>query len=101
MFPNNSARSDRVVVRHCWNVDAALFSFASISALVSSSSTPIFSPVAGLMLVNMISSIFLVLRTYERSEERRVGKECVSSCRSRWSPYHKQNKKQRSIQDKS
>src|SRR3546814_18869874 len=31
-----------------------------------------------------------------RSEERRVGKECVSTCRSRWSPYHekKKNKKQ-------
>src|SRR3546814_14364165 len=25
-----------------------------------------------------------------RSEERRVGKECVSTCRSRWSPYHYQ-----------
>src|SRR3546814_14880327 len=25
---------------------------------------------------------------YARSEERRVGKECVSTCRSRWSPYH-------------
>src|SRR3546814_9963331 len=24
----------------------------------------------------------------ERSEERRVGKECVTTCRSRWSPYH-------------
>src|SRR3546814_5600762 len=24
----------------------------------------------------------------ERSEERRVGKECVSTCNSRWSPYH-------------
>src|SRR3546814_10705025 len=23
-----------------------------------------------------------------RSEERRVGRECVSTCRSRWSPYH-------------
>src|SRR3546814_14513283 len=23
-----------------------------------------------------------------RSEERRVGKECISTCRSRWSPYH-------------
>src|SRR3546814_18833334 len=29
----------------------------------------------------------------QRSEERRVGKECVSTCRSRWSPDHyKQNK---------
>src|SRR3546814_15542657 len=28
------------------------------------------------------------LRSEGRSEERRVGKECVSTCRSRWSPYH-------------
>src|SRR3546814_2575839 len=28
------------------------------------------------------------LRQAGRSEERRVGKECVSTCRSRWSPYH-------------
>src|SRR3546814_4884517 len=26
--------------------------------------------------------------TSQRSEERRVGKECVSTCRSRWSPSH-------------
>src|SRR3546814_13537346 len=29
-----------------------------------------------------------LIRIYKRSEERRVGKECVSTCRSRWSPYH-------------
>src|SRR3546814_18141695 len=29
----------------------------------------------------------------ERSEESRVGKECVRTCRSRWSPYHKKKKK--------
>src|SRR3546814_111289 len=28
------------------------------------------------------------LKYGKRSEERRVGKECVSTCRSRWSPYH-------------
>src|SRR3546814_11415486 len=28
------------------------------------------------------------LPAFIRSEERRVGKECVSTCRSRWSPYH-------------
>src|SRR3546814_11358263 len=28
-----------------------------------------------------------------RSEERRVGKECVSTCRSGWSPYNKKKKK--------
>src|SRR3546814_6402060 len=31
-------------------------------------------------------------RTIRRSEERRVGKECVSTCRSRWSPYHSKKK---------
>src|SRR3546814_11619029 len=31
-------------------------------------------------------------RTTPRSEERRVGKECVSTCRSRWSPYHYKKK---------
>ena len=25
---------------------------------------------------------------HQRSEERRVGKECTEQCRSRWSPYH-------------
>src|SRR3546814_2233357 len=30
----------------------------------------------------------LALPLFMRSEERRVGKECVSTCRSRWSPYH-------------
>src|SRR3546814_19964293 len=44
-----------------------------------------------------IVEIDLVL---DRSEERRVGTECVSTCRSRWSPYHYKKKtksKQRSI----
>src|SRR3546814_11203610 len=31
---------------------------------------------------------FKALSDDTRSEERRVGKECVSTCRSRWSPYH-------------
>src|SRR3546814_20779130 len=32
---------------------------------------------------------------WERSEERRVGKECVGTCRYRWSPYHKKTKNRR------
>src|SRR3546814_12630976 len=32
--------------------------------------------------------VFMVHVVDGRSEERRVGKECVSTCRSRWSPYH-------------
>src|SRR3546814_2130141 len=34
----------------------------------------------------LFNGLFLVVMV--RSEERRVGKECVSTCRSRWSPYH-------------
>src|SRR3546814_19103892 len=35
-----------------------------------------------------------------RSEERRVGKECVSTCRSRWSPYHYKKKKKKKRNNK-
>ena len=35
-----------------------------------------------------VSFIALNKAPGHRSEERRVGKECVSTCRSRWSPYH-------------
>src|SRR3546814_12441819 len=30
----------------------------------------------------------VLVKNTPRSEERSVGKECVSTCRSRWSPYH-------------
>src|SRR3546814_14679482 len=33
-------------------------------------------------------------RVKTRSEERRVGNECVSTCRSRWSPYHYKKQKE-------
>src|SRR3546814_15592569 len=44
-----------------------------------------------LATVRELSSIQEVgkLQCSVRSEERRVGKECVSPCRSRWCPYHK------------
>src|SRR3546814_16108522 len=35
----------------------------------------------------------------DRSEERRVGKECVSTCRSRWSPYHSKKNNKRNQSD--
>src|SRR3546814_14895426 len=35
-----------------------------------------------------LSAAILDTISFFRSEERRVGKECVSTCRSRWSPYH-------------
>src|SRR3546814_16485577 len=36
-----------------------------------------------------------------RSEERRVGEECVSTCRSRWSPYHEKKKNSKAKRDKN
>src|SRR3546814_2102255 len=52
--------------------------------------------IQGLVLTEACRQMFLAvtekyfLQDYraKRSEERRVGKECVSTCRSRWSPYH-------------
>src|SRR3546814_20968490 len=42
----------------------------------------------------LLESTDLPLKTvaFRRSGERRVGKECVSTCRSRWSPYHSKKK---------
>src|SRR3546814_12828381 len=40
-----------------------------------------------LMLIHGWPGSFLEFEQL-RSEERRVGQECVSTCRSRWSPYH-------------
>src|SRR3546814_16732370 len=44
----------------------------------------------GVLRVHLADVVVLADRSHTavRSEERRVGKECVSTCRSRWSPYH-------------
>src|SRR3546814_12941498 len=51
-----------------------------------------YAPRAKIILNNadlhFLREIRAALQTSDRSEERRVGKECVSTCRSRWSPYH-------------
>src|SRR3546814_11519418 len=48
---------------------------------------------AGILGIALLGGLILnlmpcVLPVLSRSEERRVGKECVITCRSRWSPYH-------------
>src|SRR3546814_2259365 len=45
-------------------------------------------PFASSLLAAGNGNVIIVGSIDERSEERRVGKECVSTCRSRWSPYH-------------
>src|SRR3546814_14709098 len=44
--------------------------------------------VASCVVFNEQGPLKSAYRKFNRSEERRVGKECVSTCRSRWSPYH-------------
>src|SRR3546814_4072373 len=61
---------------------------------VQTCALPIFAVVVLYVLGASIPNMILVLAItripiyLRRSEERRVGKECVSTCRSRWSPYH-------------
>src|SRR3546814_8665231 len=61
-------------------------------ALVTGVQTCVFRSAFGLSRNFMLSLTMLVLLgaadMISRSEGRRVGKECVSTCRSRWSPYH-------------
>src|SRR3546814_7522627 len=49
-----------------------------------------FSPVNDMLQHKIFNALTIVKDrgVDARSEERRVGKECVSTCRSRWSPYH-------------
>src|SRR3546814_20557740 len=46
----------------------------------------------GTATTNAVVSASILILSFNyfitRSEERRVGKECVRTCRSRWSPYH-------------
>src|SRR3546814_13731637 len=65
---------------------------AKITAITPTSS-PLSSPALSLDRLRIDygvgNSVMISPRNKEQSsEERRVGKECVSTCRSRWSPYH-------------
>ena len=39
-------------------------------------------------IFGLVRAVGMIMLGFGRSEERRVGKECTSWCRSRWSPYH-------------
>src|SRR3546814_11611847 len=76
-----------------------MFLMASVCNLTSSgslsvinSNTASFGLFPADLTISLSPSACLVSISYtplaSRSEERRVGKECVSTCQSRWSPYH-------------
>src|SRR3546814_17994088 len=79
--PLASSKSPRLVLRYMMDRDSAEYraicqTFPALPSLLLSSQ---YSPTTNGEVSFAMSA---------RSEERRVGKECVSTCRSRWSPYH-------------
>src|SRR3546814_3481448 len=70
--------------------------FAAIAIVVAAAIWGFITPlggsglliVVGLLILSTLLFAILPAVPQVRSEERRVGKECVSTCRSRWSPYH-------------
>src|SRR3546814_19312164 len=46
------------------------------------------SAVAFSTILAVVAGLTISISSAPRSEERRVGKECFSTCRSRWSPYY-------------
>src|SRR3546814_15303864 len=54
-----------------------------------------FAPYIGVGYETKLGGTADFARAAGRSEERRVGKECVSTFRSRWSPYHKKKKQKK------
>src|SRR3546814_20532179 len=62
---------------------------AVVAVLVQLVASALTSGLSSSIAISAIVSIIVGSFVYAfRSEERRVGKECVSTCRSRWSPYH-------------
>src|SRR3546814_10300412 len=55
---------------------------------ICSQALRLFHPVDTIGIAELCAHLFAAMAIHHmRSEERRVGKECVSTCRSRWSPY--------------
>src|SRR3546814_16144648 len=75
-----------VTFNHTYNAPAGV---RNLENLVEKSGCDLERFTAGPDSVRRISRYMLeTVGDLTRSEERRVGKECVSTCRSRWSPYH-------------
>src|SRR3546814_6228915 len=77
-----------------WRSDVCSSDLIAHYALAGRDDTPFWRDVAAAGIPDSLAERIEAFRAtgnilFEpRSEERRVGKECVSTCRSRWSPYH-------------
>src|SRR3546814_12195805 len=78
-----------------WSIGQYLIASVALAivtaTLITLRGAPIFLAIFVGLFVGIGLPHFVIGRPIKRrvrSEERRVGKECVSTCRSRWSPYH-------------
>ena len=83
---NKSANSYVDAVNRAQNDFASTFD--RLSSQITSTSTPQQDQKTLNGFKRAVDKVVGDLRAVERSEERRVGKECTIQCRSRWSPYH-------------
>src|SRR3546814_14318127 len=84
-YKRMSEKLERLIQQHGKNWDLLADEYEQLRSEVAAGRT---DTVAGL---DREASTFYdnVVGLAFRSEERSVGKECVSTCRSRWSPYHR------------
>src|SRR3546814_20141624 len=71
-----------------------------VPAVPSNSLMPLNSVLDLMLVICDCSSVTSDLVLVRRSEERRLGKECVRTCRSRWAPLHETKKTKRQEQKK-
>src|SRR3546814_15198661 len=68
-------------------INAILYYLNDIFAAAGFSRVSADVQAVGIGVANLVATV-IGMSLIDRSEERRVGKECVSTGRSRWSPYH-------------
>src|SRR3546814_19354633 len=87
-----------VLVAHASGFDPALLNVAFVFLLLGYGTKVGLAPLHAWLPDAHAEGPTPISAVLSRSEERRVGKECVSTCRSRWSPYHsKKNNMKKSI----
>src|SRR3546814_13339381 len=90
---NGSLRKDQLagfdLLRHCGRHSHYIIGNDSFNGINTASLSASRMPFYLITCTDLRRSILrLKAKFHFRSEERRVGKECVSTCSSRWSPYH-------------